>query len=130
MSVGQRLKKCRLKMKKTLKEQSEVLGVSMNSIYRWEHNLAMPRTMALKQLADMYEVPLEWLLHGRGMEQEPERDTDAVQIENDVEQQLLSMYRKLSNNNKYRVLGYVERIYVENMSEKACFRISMTVTDN
>ena len=103
MSLGEKLRNLRIKGKKTLQEQSAVLGVSMNSVYRWEHDLAVPRKTMLKTLADYYGVPLDWLLS----------ENAAASLVSDVEQTLLSMYRKLSDSSRFKVLGYVERMCVE-----------------
>ena len=103
MSLGEKLRSLRQKSKKTLQEQSAILGVSMNSVYRWEHDLAVPRKPVLKLLADHYNVPLDWLLS----------ESAAASLVSELEQKLLSMFRKLPENNKYKVLGYVERMCVE-----------------
>jgi transcriptional regulator with XRE-family HTH domain len=103
MSLGDKLRSLRQKGKKTLAEQSAALGVSMNSVYRWEHDLAVPRKQMLKKLADHYDVPLDWLLS----------ESAAASLVSDIEQKLLCMFRQLSENCKYKVLGYVERMCVE-----------------
>jgi len=123
MSVGSRLRILRLKSKRTLKEQSDLFGVSLNSVYRWEHDLASPKKSLLMKMAEFYSVPFEWLLHGNisgaGFESVtgiPEQDT--------TEKQLIRMFRSLSCNNRYKVLGYVERICVQDMDEKMCADIN------
>jgi len=103
VSLGEKLRSLRLKGKKTLHEQSAILGVSMNSVYRWEHDLAVPRKSMLKTLADYYSVPLDWLLS----------ESAAASLVSDIEQKLLCMFRKLSDNSRFKVLGYVERMCVE-----------------
>ena len=103
MTLGEKLKSLRLKTKKTLGQQGKILKVSMNSVYRWEHGLAVPRKPMLKKMADYYGVPLDWLLS----------DTASTALVNDVEQSLIGMFRKLPDKSRYRVLGYVERMYVE-----------------
>jgi len=103
MSLGEKLKTLRHKTRKTLQEQSELLGVSMNSVYRWEHDLAVPRKSILKTMADFYAVPLEWLMS----------ESASASLVDNIEQRLLCMFRKLSEGNKYKVLGYVERMLVE-----------------
>ena len=75
----------------------------MNSVYRWEHDLAVPRKSMLKTMADFYAVPLDWLLS----------ESAAASLVSDIEQKLLCMFRKLSESNRYMVLGYVERMCVE-----------------
>lgn len=103
MSLGEKLRNLRLKTKKTLSEQSRILKVSMNSIYRWEHDLAVPRKPMLRLMADYYGVPLDWLL----------LEGTSASLVSEAELNLLGMFRKLSDNNRFKVLGYVERMYVE-----------------
>ena len=103
MSLGEKLRSLRQKTRKTLSEQSKILKVSMNSVYRWENDLAMPRKPTLRMMADYYGVPLDWLL----------MEGASASLVSEVEQNLLGMYRKLPETNRYKVLGYVERMYVE-----------------
>ena len=113
MTIGERLRNLRLKAKKTLREQSENFDVSINSIYRWEHGLAAPREAVLRRMAEYYAVPLEWLLHGSISDGGAHSLDELSLAEHNAEKQLLCMFRKLSENNKFKILGYVERIYVE-----------------
>lgn len=103
MNLGEKLRNLRLKTRKTLSEQSKIINVSMNSVYRWEHDLAVPRKPILKMMADYYGVPVDWLLS----------DTSASSLVSESEQTLISMFRKLPDNCRYKVLGYVERMCVE-----------------
>ena len=103
MSLGEKLRNLRLKTKKTLTEQSRILKVSMNSIYRWEHDLTIPRKPMLRKMAEYYGVPLDWLL----------QDGTSASLVSEVEQDLLGMFRKLPDNDRYKILGYVERMYLE-----------------
>jgi transcriptional regulator with XRE-family HTH domain len=107
-----------MNLKKTLREESEIFGVSLNTVYRWEHNLATPRKSALIKIAAFYEVPLSWLLHGNvDAEDDTNCDGCILDSENDIEQKMLNIFRKLSENRKYKVLGYIERIYMGDLSE-------------
>ena len=117
MSVGNRLRTLRQKTKRTLKEQSELFGVSLNSVYRWEHDLAAPKKSLLRKMADFYDVPYEWLLHGSVAEETLE-DVVSMSEASSIEKQLLRMFKNLSSNNRYKVLGYVERICIQDMDEK------------
>ena len=116
MDIGEKLRKMRVDMKKTLKEQGETFGVSLNSIYRWEHGFNVPKKAMLKRLADYYGVSVRWLL---GEEDDAEYGPGCADIApcqvGDAECQLLRMYNKLSDFNKYKILGYIERTYVEEM---------------
>ncbi|MCL2045930.1 MAG: helix-turn-helix domain-containing protein [Oscillospiraceae bacterium] len=103
MSLGEKLRSLRQKGKRTLSEQSKSLGVSMNSVYRWEHDLAVPRKPMLKKLAEHYGVPLDWLLS----------ESASASLVSEIEQTLLCKFRQLSDPSQYKVLGYVERMCVE-----------------
>jgi transcriptional regulator with XRE-family HTH domain len=112
MSIGERLKTLRVSMNRTLREQSEVLDVSLNSIYRWEHDMVKPKISMLEKMAEVYDVSLNYLLQGDNDEE------DIEQIgESNIEQQLLKMFRKMPENKKHKILGYIERIYIENIEE-------------
>ena len=106
MSLGEKLRSLRLKTRKTLTEQSTILRVSMNSIYRWEHDLTIPRRPMLRRMADYYGVPLDWLLS----------ESASASLVSEIELNLLGMFRKLPDNNRYKVLGYVERLSTEEAS--------------
>jgi len=105
MSLGEKLKNLRLKEKRTMQAQSELCGVKLNTVFRWEHNITVPKEAVLKKIAEIHSVPLVWLT----------QDCDVKgSIKHDgIDQQLFNMINKLSDNQKYKLLGYMERIYVE-----------------
>ena len=103
MTLGERLKNLRAEMKETLSEQSKSFSVSINTIYRWENDISVPRKSRLAELAAYYDRPLDWLLFGSAADK-------AAKTEATVEQQISEAVEKLSTGEKYRVLGYIERI--------------------
>ena len=117
VSVGNKLRDLRLKSGRTLKEQGEFLGVNNNSVYRWEHNLSIPREEVLKKISEIYGVSLEWLLSDtdRGTQLKHTYASTSDSETDDTEQQLLWLYRKLLDNSKNKIIGYVLRIFVEDM---------------
>jgi len=118
MSIGKRLKDLRRNMKKTLKEESEIFNVSLNTIYRWEHDLVTPRKLVLLKIAAFYDVPLSWLIHGNSEEEKSNKYSD-VSLDSgmNIEQKIIKKIRNLSDNCKYKVLGYIERICIEDIRE-------------
>lgn len=107
MSIGEKLKDLRLSAKRTLKQQSEIFGVTLNTVYRWEHDLTKPRKPTLMQIAGFYDVTVEYLSDKDSKEKPKSKQTP------EIEQQLLMMFQKLPVDKKYKVLGYVERIFLE-----------------
>ena len=119
ISTGEKLKELRTRMKKTLKEQSKTFGVSINSIYRWEHDLVLPRKSTLVKIANYYGVSLDQLLLGEEtiMQEDIILNSEILPSESHIEQLLLSMFRKLSTRSQYRIIGYIERICIEDFGE-------------
>jgi len=103
MSLGEKLKHLRVKKRKTLNEHGKILKVSMNTVHRWENDLTVPRKQALKAMADYHDVPVDWLLS----------DCASSSLVSEIEQKLLDMFRQLPDNNRHKVLGFVERMYAE-----------------
>ena len=111
MNMGKRLKGLRQDKNLTLKEAGAVLGVSLNSVYRWEHDLAVPRKEMLNKMADIYQVSLKWLLYGVNGEE----GYIVMHPDEEFEQNLLKICRRLPENSRYKVLGYAERMWIEEM---------------
>jgi len=103
MNLGEKIRTLRLKTRRSLKDQSLMLGVSMNSLYRWEHDLVVPRRQMLERICNHYDVSVEWLLS----------DATVPSLVNEMEFKLLGLYRNLPSPVKYKVIGYVERMCVE-----------------
>ncbi|MCL2425740.1 MAG: helix-turn-helix domain-containing protein [Oscillospiraceae bacterium] len=103
MTLGEKLRHLRLKTKKTLHEQGRILKVSMNSVYRCEHDIAVPRKSMLKKMADHFETPLDWLLS----------DIAAPSLARDLEETLLSIFRELPDVLKHKAIKLIEVIHSE-----------------
>ena len=115
MSVGKKLRYLRIKSGKTLKSQSQIFGVSLNTVYRWEHDLAEPRRAALGKIAGYYNVSLSWFLSDSLDEDIPLYIDDAPGDKDSIENKLSGLVGKLSKNHKYQLLGYGERIHTEEL---------------
>jgi len=103
MSLGDKLRILRRKSRKTMSEKGRTLNVTMNTVHRWEIDSAIPRKTMLKKMADYYGVPVCWLLS----------DTSSASLADEAEQKLLKMYRAMPDNCRYKIIGFVERMYAE-----------------
>ena len=113
MTVGEKLRCMRLMSNKTLKEQSVAFNVSLNTVCRWEHGLASPRKSRMSQIADHYDIPLKWLSQESDEGYMSVLASEAEAPENELERQLLRMFRKLTNSGRYEAMSLIERIYRE-----------------
>ena len=107
MTIGEKLKSLRVRMGMTLKEQSEILGVSLNTVYRWESNMTIPRRGTLIAIAKHYGVSTEWLLNEKTLAEEIDH----------MQRRLLDMFKQLSWENRYKIWIYLEFLLFE-MEEK------------
>ena len=64
--AGVRLPLLRERLELSRREFAERIGVSPNSVYKWE-NLILPiPPYRIKQILEVYNVSQSWLLHGAG----------------------------------------------------------------
>ncbi|MCL2249432.1 MAG: helix-turn-helix domain-containing protein [Oscillospiraceae bacterium] len=103
-TLGEKIRGLRLRDKRSLKDESLLLKVSMNSLYRWEHDLVVPRKPMLMRICEYHDVTMEWL---------ESETTKMPSMIDEEENKLLGLYKKLPSPVKYKVLGYVERVCVE-----------------
>jgi hypothetical protein len=74
-------------------------------------------------------VSYEWLLNGDATEKISTRTAHdrAASLSGNTEKQLLRMFNNLSGSSRYKVLGYVERICIEDLGEKVGSRHSKSL---
>jgi len=98
LSLGIKLKSLRVKARKTLEEFGNEIGVSINTVYRWEHDKSYPRRYMLDVVAKYYEVTIEWLIS----------DNTVAKVLSLDENELLDMIRQLPEDNRNKVRGYMD----------------------
>jgi transcriptional regulator with XRE-family HTH domain len=64
MASGNRLKQAQSNL--SLRKFAQLLGVSLNTIVRYEKDERVPSVKFLKKIHDKLEIETEWLLYGRG----------------------------------------------------------------
>jgi len=95
-----------------MKEESKIFDVSENTVYKWEHNLNVPRKSVLKKIAYFYSIPFEWLLHGDTVEAEENSEYTVFILNREDERELIEMFTRLPNIKRYKIIKYAERILV------------------
>ena len=64
MGMKERLKQARVQRGLTQEKAGELVGVTENSIYRYEAGTVRPSETALKMMAQVYGQPVDWLSDG------------------------------------------------------------------
>ena len=70
MSIGEKIKKCRKEAGLSQEQLADRLGVTRQSVSKWESGSAVPELVKLIALSDMFGVSVDYLL-GRTDEKTP-----------------------------------------------------------
>lgn len=94
MTTGEKIIKCRKTKDLTQEQLAEILGVSRQSVSKWESDAAFPETNKLKDLAKLFNVTIDYLLND---------DSEETDTENEVPTNKFKDYFKAKST---RVLYY------------------------
>ena len=92
MTVGQRIAQKRKEQNMSQEALGEKLGVSRQSIYKWESDAALPEIDKLVVLSKLFAVSVGWLL---GVEEEPVRQEPSVGEEPELTENQLKMVEEI-----------------------------------
>lgn len=97
MTTGQRIAAKRKEQNLSQEGLGEVLGVSRQSIYKWESDTSLPEIDKLVTMSRLFQVSVGWLL---GVEEEPEAQTgdrlSDAQLK--IVEEILSRYQQSSQS--------------------------------
>ena len=93
MTIGQRIAQKRKELALSQEALGDQLGVSRQSIYKWESDTALPEIDKLIALSRLYGVSVGWLL---GVEDLPEPPGEAAGTETALTEQQLRMVEEIA----------------------------------
>ncbi len=91
-----KLKELRISKNLTQEELAKKLSMTQKTYSNYENEKTEPNINTLIQIADFYNVTLDYLL-----------DRNISGILNSQEYELLSMFNKISDNEKYLTIGFI-----------------------
>lgn len=94
MTIGQRIAQKRKELALSQEALGNQLGVSRQSIYKWESDTALPEIDKLIALSRLYGVSVGWLL---GVEDLPEPPGEAAGTETSLTEQQLRMVEEIAS---------------------------------
>lgn len=62
LHIGENIKRLRKKRSMTQEQLAEAMGVTVGAVYKWENGLSMPEIRVLVELADLFEISVDYLL--------------------------------------------------------------------
>ena len=79
MSIGERLFRLRTEKNLSQGDLAEMLGISRQSISKWENNLAVPDLDKIVRLSEIFEVSIDEIVKGKTLKAEygPDSETEA-----------------------------------------------------
>ncbi len=63
MTIGEKIRWKRNQFNLSQERLAQLLKVNLKTIYRWEHDEAVPRPDTLKKLAEIFNESVEWFIH-------------------------------------------------------------------
>ena len=98
--IGQRIKVYRSKANLTLREVSESLGITLNQVILYEKGAGDLRVSRLKQLADLFQIPLYELFPEQDLSSYQPLSIEIIQFINYITKNNLNLnelYKVISN---------------------------------
>lgn len=62
LHIGENIKRLRRERSMTQEQLAEAMGVTVGAVYKWENALSMPEIRLLVELADLFEISVDYLL--------------------------------------------------------------------
>lgn len=118
MTTGQRIAAKRKEENLSQESLGEVLGVSRQSIYKWESDSSLPEIDKLVALSRLFHVSVGWLL---GVEEEPEAPDSGTLSESQMKlvEEILSRYQQASQSTlSEEQQAQVDRLVEQKLSER------------
>ena len=62
LHIGENIKRLRRDRSMTQEQLAEAMGVTVGAVYKWENGLSMPEIRLVVELADLFEISVDYLL--------------------------------------------------------------------
>jgi transcriptional regulator with XRE-family HTH domain len=108
-NIGNKIKELRSRKSLTMKDVAEALGVSVNTVYRWENGLVKPRLTIIGKIAEYFHITVEYLTSDEKLIFEETSDEFNGSSENyrNIDEFLLQCLRDMSETERHQLLGYM-----------------------
>lgn len=110
MSIGERISNLRKELNLSQGQLAEALGVTRQSVSKWENDLSVPDSLKMIQLADVLDTDIEYLSTGRRnfTRRPPVVVTDVKYVEKVVEKPVIQI-KTVEKVIEVPVTEYVEK---------------------
>ena len=111
MTISERIFARLKELSITQKELSDMTGIMPNTICMWKKKKTNPTSDKIMKICEVLKVSPEWLLAGMDIDGEEEESVDYYVVwKNSEYGTLLEKYKKLNNNKRERLMGFLEAL--------------------
>ena len=115
------LKKHRKSEELTIKDLSKKMGVSVNTVHRWETDKNSPNKTSLKKIADFLHITVESLLSGDIINNYSEHKFSCPYDMSILEQQIFVLSKEMPVKYQHKILRYIKRLHKDFLNNKESF---------
>lgn len=105
MTLGEKLSKLRKEYNYTQEQLAEVLGVSRQSVSKWESDIAYPETDKLIRIGKIFECSMDYLLKDEIVETTGESNTFVTEKLEKIKTQIITDSNKQKAKKIAKILG-------------------------
>lgn len=109
MTIGERIRYLRqITNNLTQKKLADATGISRGNLSNYETDRFKPASDAIIAIATYFGVTTDWLLTGKEDSDLKSSRNHNYMILSDDEERLITLFRKLKNNDKLKIEGIIE----------------------
>ncbi len=111
MTLGEKLSKLRKEYNYTQEQLADVLGVSRQSISKWESNIAYPETDKLIELGRLFECSMDYLLREEISEKVSTNPSGFIARSDELIKKIASIRNKSRAKKALKIAGIIFAIF-------------------
>lgn len=114
MTISQRIFDLLEKQGRKQNELAEYIGTSTSNVSAWKKRGTDPPASSIFTIADFFHVSLEYILTGQEM-----HNTSQIKCTNAREVEMMNLFRCLSEQDQYKIIGRLEGMVEEVQTEES-----------
>lgn len=119
-NLGDRLKKIRIDNELTIRELADKISISKSNISNYEQNKSTPAANIIVRYSELFKLTTDWILKG-----------EETQLNlSEEEKEVLELFNKLSDKEKWKLIGQLEYITKSNEEQTATIEGKSSVLKN
>ncbi len=107
MTLGEKISKQRKKLNYTQEQLAEILGVSRQSISKWESDIAYPETDKLIELGKLFDCSMDYLLKEEITEENSVQTSNLIDKVEEISRKVMTNKNKDTAKKILKIIGII-----------------------